>query len=315
MSTYDPKTRWDADISLPDPRSNRPIKLIHRIEAALMGAVSAVFSRIPIDKGGRILGRALATIGPLIRNAHRQGDRNLRLVYPDMTATERAQILKGAWENLGAIGAEFAHLDELAERTTIINEDKLAPFTVEGGQQAIFFSGHFANWEAMGVALHHANVPYGVVYRAANNPIIDEEIINRRAAAMSRWQLPKGIRGGREFFYVLSKGRSICIMHDQKFNDGISVPFLGHSAMTAVAAARITLKKDIPLVPISLVRLPGSRFELTVHDPIQIERTGDLSHDIEKTCVAMNDVIGQFVLDRPDQWLWFHRRWPKKIAG
>ena len=178
------------------------------------------------------------------------------------------------------------------------------------GRPAIFFSGHFANWEAMAIALHRLGLRYAVVYRAANNPLVDEKIIRLRAAVMSRRQIPKGKRGGRELMRAAKDGLSLCMLTDQKLGDGISVPLLGHSAMTAPAAARLALRGNLPVIPLQIVRQPGSRFTMTVHDPIEVERSGDTAADTERLTGAINGILGDFIRERPGQWLWFHRRWP-----
>jgi KDO2-lipid IV(A) lauroyltransferase len=105
------------------------------------------------------------------------------------------------------------------------------------------------------------------------------------------------------------------MLTDQKLNDGISVPLLGHDAMTAPAAARLALKDDLPLIPLQIVRHPGVRFTITIHPPLDVPRTGDRATDIEALTAAMNETLGRFILERPDQWLWLHRRWPRRVVG
>lgn len=305
--------RWDADIPLPEPRANRDITLMHRIEALITKGILKLCGAQPVDKAARRLGAALRVVGPMIRPVHARGHANLKLIYPDMTAAERAAILRGAWENIGATTAEFAHLPALPARVEIRHEDRLRAI-IQSGQRAIFVSGHFANWEVMPSTLFHAGLKYAFVYRAANNALVDADIIARRSDAMSRRQVPKGKRGARELVQVLGEDLSLCMLTDQKLNDGISVPLLGHPCMTAPAVARIALKEDLPIIPIQLVREPGSRFVMTIHEPLPKARTGDTSKDVETITTLINDKIGEFILHRPDQWLWFHRRWPRQLT-
>ncbi|MEM9422793.1 MAG: lysophospholipid acyltransferase family protein [Pseudomonadota bacterium] len=314
VTTSSPQERWDADIPLPSPREDRPVTFMHRVEAAITRGVIGVCRRQPVDKAASRLGKLLRVIGPMIRPVHAKGHANLKLVYPDMTAAERAAILRGVWENLGAVAAEFGHLPQLASRTEIVNEERLRPF-IDGEERAVFVSGHFANWEVMPATFFDRGLKYAFVYRAANNPIVDRYIIDIRSKAMSRHQIPKGKRGSRELVHATKDGNSICMLTDQKLNDGISVPLLGHPCMTAPAVARIALKEDMPVIPIQLVRNPGSRFTLTVHEPLDVERKGELVEDINSLTTAINDKLGEFIRHRPDQWLWFHRRWPRKLTG
>ena len=174
-----------------------------------------------------------------------------------------------------------------------------------------FVSGHFANWEAMPMTLHAAGLRTAAVYRAANNPLVDRTIIERRAEVMTRHLIPKGKRGGRQLVAAVRDGLNVCMLIDQKLNDGIEVPFLGVPAMTAPAAARVALRSGLPVIPLQIVREPGVRFTITVHPPLDAPRTGDQAADTRALTVAINGAIGGFVREHPGQWLWFHRRWPK----
>lgn len=306
--------RWDADIPLPEARSNRPTTFMHKVENRIARSLLGWLGNMPIEKAARRMGGVLETVGPMLRPVHKRGHENLALIYPDMTAAERSAILRGVWRNLGMTVGEFAHMGELPDRTQIINEDRLTDI-IDNGRQAIFFSAHMADWEAMPATLFAKGLKHAIVYRAANNPIVDEEIIRRRSETMSRRQIPKGKRGARDLVKALDEGLSLCMLTDQKLNDGISAPLLGHPAMTTPAAARLALRTKIPLIPIQLMREPGSRFTLTVHEPVTIRETGDIKADTEALTAAMNAKLGEFILERPDQWLWLHRRWPKKLAG
>jgi KDO2-lipid IV(A) lauroyltransferase len=228
---------------------------------------------------------------------------------PELSRTQREAILRGEWENLGRTAAEFAHLEELtASRVELRGGERLDEMAREG-RQAVFVSGHFANWELMASTLHARGLRTAVVYRAANNPLVDAAIIDLRAAAMTRHLIPKGKRGGRELLSALREGLSLCMLTDQKLSDGIEAPLLSRPALTAPAAARLALKADLPVIPLQIVRQQGARFVLTVHEPLQAERTGDAAADTLALTTAINDALSRFIRETPDQWLWFHRRW------
>ena len=299
---------WDADIPLPAVRSNRKLTIGKRIEAALFLSLLRILKNFPIETAAGFMGRLLRTVGPFIPAIHRRGDANLKLVYPEMTTAERSAILRDVWDNFGRTAGEYAHFGELADRVTLENPEVMAQFAKEG-RQAVFVSGHFANWEAMGATIKKAGVKAAVVYRAPNNALVDEHIINLRADHISRLQIPKGKRGGRDLLKALKDGYCVQMLVDQKLNDGIEVPLLGHPAMTAPAAARLAKKHGVPIVPLQMTRRPGSRFVVTVHQPID-----SAEGTVEELTERINDILGSFILARPDQWLWFHRRWPADIT-
>ena len=184
---------------------------------------------------------------------------------------------------------------------------------LDSKKPVIFVSGHFANWEVGSIALHDAGVDYGLIYRAANNPLVDEFIIEKRGDVMSRVQIPKGKRGGRQLMETLRAGRSLALLVDQKLNDGICVPFMGRNAMTAPAPARLALKFDAPVYPISIERLDGAKFRVEIKSPINFQHTGNTAEDTRALTIKINEAIAEDIKARPGQWLWLHRRWGKDI--
>ena len=57
-------------------------------------------------------GRITRFIGPRLRE-DRIGRENLTAAFPEKSPEEIETILAGVWDNLGRIGAEFAHLDHI----------------------------------------------------------------------------------------------------------------------------------------------------------------------------------------------------------
>ena len=129
---------------------------------------------------------------------------------------------------------------------------------------------------------------------------------------MSRRQIPKGRRGGRDMLEALNKGVSLAMYIDQKLTSGgIPAPLFGRPAMTATAAARMALRFGAPVIPIDLVRLNGARFRMIVGDPVAFSPSGDMSADVEALTARLNLEIERMIRAAPSQWLWFHRRWGK----
>ena len=299
--------RWDAGVPLPDARADRRPTALHRLEDAAARGLFGWSRRAGLARASDRFGALARRLGPRLP-AHARGLANLRLVMPER-AGEHEAILGDAWENLGRTAAEYAHMPAVAERVSVRGAERLD--AVRAGGPAVFVSGHMANWEAMAMTLDRAGLRTAVVYRAANNPLVDRTIIERRAEVMTRHLIPKGKRGGRALMAAARDGLSLCMLTDQKLNDGVKVPFLGVPAMTAPAPARLALRSGLPVIPLQIVREPGPRFTLTVHEPLDVPRTSDTPADTLALTAAINEAIGGFIRERPGQWLWFHRRWPK----
>ncbi len=307
----------DPSIPLPERRSNRPVRFVHYVEYGLVRAFLGGLRLIGVDAASNASGAFLRFVGPLLWPISRRGEDNLRLIFPDWSDEKIKDTMKDVWENLGRTAGEYAHLDKFSTKgddPRIIAEgvDDILHIWPEPGR-AVFVSGHFANWEISGIAAHQLDLRFGVIYRSLNNPLIDEYIIEKRGAVTTRRQIPKGAAGARPLVDLLKDGHSIAFLADQKLNTGgIRVPFMGHMAMTAPAAARLAVRFGLPVVPISTERLKGARFRVTTHTPIPFTPSGDLPADVERLTIKINEALERDVRARPGQWLWLHRRWPKE---
>jgi KDO2-lipid IV(A) lauroyltransferase len=148
-----------------------------------------------------------------------------------------------------------------------------------------------------------------MTYRAPNNPYIDAIWKKTRAAYGTKLFAPKGAEGSRELLSGLQKGRSVALMNDQKFNEGLALPFMGAPAHTAAGPTRLALRFGADLQPMTVERLPGARFRVIVHDPIPLARTGSRQGDLEAGVAKVNAFVEAEVRAHPDQWFWVHKRW------
>lgn len=310
----------DPSIALPERRANRPVTAGHRIEYGLMRVFLRFFRLLGVDRASAFSGRALRFIGPKLRSISRRGENNLRLIYPDWSDEKVRAVIADVWENLGRTAAEYAHLDRFhvdGEAPRIISEgvENILPVFDDPGR-AVFVSGHFANWEISGITANQLGLRFGVIYRALNNPLVDDFMIAKRARVTTRRQIPKGLAGARPMIDLLKEDISLAFLSDQKLNTGgIEVPFMGRPAMTAPAAARIALRFGLPIIPISTERLDGARFKVTTHRPIPFEPSGDLPADVAALTILINEALEKDIHARPGQWLWFHRRWTMKAPA
>ncbi len=306
----------DAQIALPERRSDRPVRPVHYLELALTKLLSGAFRIIGVDAASALAGGFTRFVGPLIRPVSKRAEDNLAAAFPEWTEKQIRQTTQDIWENLGRTAGEFIHLSAIINargdaRIEFVGQDIIERLRA-AQTPAVFVSGHFANWEIMAGVIHKADIRTAVVYRAANNPLTDEFIIHQRGKVMTRRQVPKGPRGGRALVEAITEGRSLMMLVDQKLNTGISVPFMGRPAMTAPAAARLALKFGAPVVFLSIERLNGAHFRMTAHEPIDFQPSGEVSEDVYALTEKINQALEAHIRAHPGQWLWLHRRWPKE---
>ena len=107
----------------------------------------------------------------------------------------------------------------------------------------------------------------------------------------------------------VKNGYSIALMVDQRVGEGSRIPFFNLPALTTTVPAQLALKYNCKLVPISLERKGDINFEMTVHEPYEIQKTGNVDADTNNITLKINQIIEKMIIKNPTQWLWSHNRW------
>ena len=287
--------------------------LIWRLEALGFDLFTLLARAAPMEAWSAGFGALFKLLGPLT-SAHRTARRSLMLALPDLPQAEVKTILAAQWENFGRYIGEFAITDRLTPasgRVDISDAWRLRE-VAKAGRPVVLISGHLSNFEIMAVAIVEAGIPCQVTYRAANNPYVDERIRSGRFRYGVRLFAPKGAEGARDLLTALKEGRSIAMLNDQRYDMGVDAPFFGRAVMTNPAAARLALRFGTIIQPMSIQRVGGVRFRVIAHEPIEVADTGDKTLDIEAGVAAVNAFIEARVRERPGEWWWLHKRWPRE---
>ncbi|MEL6244707.1 MAG: lysophospholipid acyltransferase family protein [Pseudomonadota bacterium] len=303
-----------------DDRSTFWQRIQWRLEAFAWDIVYwAPMKALGPDRASNFGGWLVKKIGPRL-SQHKTVLRNLRVAFPNWSDAQVQRTAMDAWENVGRTAGELPHLPKIhpykGDRVEVVGAERLDEIR-ESDKGAVMISGHLANWEIMAAVICNRPLDCLVTYRMLNNPHIDRRLNAVRHDYGIGVLAPKGM-GTRELMRALSKGRTVALMNDQKFNQGLAVPFFGHDAMTAPGPTRLAMKYDVPLVPVSTVRTGPARFRVTIHAPIERPNTGDEDVDLHATVARISAFIEARVREEPGQWFWQHRRWPKsawKDAG
>ena len=120
---------------------------------------------------------------------------------------------------------------------------------------------------------------------------------------------PKSRDSARHLLKTLKNAGTIGILIDQKYNEGISSKFFNHEAMTNPAFVQFCQKFKCPLIPIRNERINGCNFTLTIYPPINVLNENGTPRPIEDVIENSHELLEQWITERPDQWIWLHRRW------
>ena len=271
-----------------------------------------LFGLLPLSAASAVGGFLGRSFGPR-SGASKRARKNLRNTMPELTDAEIDRIIRGMWDNLGRIAAEYPHLGEFrvfdpagpVETVGLIRRLKDHPPAPD--EHYIFFSGHYGNWEIATLAVTQAGLKAAEIYRAANNPIVDRLIHDARSVVGSEL-IAKG-SAGRRAVAAMRGGAHLCLLVDQRMSQGIVAPFFGRPAQTEKMVARIALHYKCKVVPVRVERLGGARFRLSFDEPLPLPDTGDIESDTLALTTTINATLERWIRERPDHWFWLHRRW------
>jgi KDO2-lipid IV(A) lauroyltransferase len=174
----------------------------------------------------------------------------------------------------------------------------------------IIVAAHLGNWEVNSIVGAQRGALLANIYRKADNPYL-EAYFRRVRGPFCGELIPKGRMGVRRMLGVLKEGKPLGLMIDQKLNEGEAIPFFGRDAMTPTAPAELAKRLDIPLIPVRCERLKASHFRVTIYPPMDLPNSGHKKADAIRVMHDLNIMLEGWIKDRPEQWFWVHRRWPK----
>ena len=259
---------------------------------------------------GSVLGRF---IGPLFRSK-RITKQNIKIGLGELDQKKETEIINSMWSNIGRTFAEYPFLKDF--KFNKINFDHIKINGTEyldeikkNNEPTIFYSCHFANFELMAMELDKFGIKCAAIYRPLNNFFLNPLMEYLRMKYICPNQIPKGRMGMREIISKVKDGYSIALMVDQRVSEGPRTPFFNKLAHTTTIPAQLALKYNCKLVPISLERKEGPNFEMTIHEPYKIEKTGNDEEDTKNITLKINQIIEKMIITNPKQWIWSHNRW------
>jgi KDO2-lipid IV(A) lauroyltransferase len=287
-------------------------KIRYALEGFFLFLFSSLFSVLTLTLASKFAGWIGKTVGPKLA-ASRKAKRHLNHALPNLSDTEQTQIINGMWENLAQVMGEYPHLETIAKNNVeIIGLDKIIELR-DNNQPAIFFGGHTANWEIASPSFYQHGLEVDLVYRAPNNPYADK-ILNRMRSLNGKLRTySKSPQGIRQLVKALKSGRSVGILIDQKYNEGIPVPFFGTDAMTSTAFIQLAQKFKYPLIPTQVERIGLNNFRITVHPELELYNKDGSPKDLKPLIETAHSFLETWISAKPSQWLWLHKRWGKNV--
>ncbi|WP_032112125.1 lysophospholipid acyltransferase family protein [Candidatus Paracaedibacter symbiosus] len=244
-----------------------------------------------------------------VRNGVKQ--KNLAQAIPNLDKKTEHDILQKCDENFGRNFVEYFFLDRLNEESDLkvtIKTPEIIEHSQQNDRPKIVITAHYGNWEIALWAMGQAGISLNPIYRQMNNPYVNEMILKLRSH-ITEHQIKKGSTAGKDSLRILRQGKNLVLLVDQKMNEGVAVPFFGKDAMTPSGVIKLALLSNAEIIPARIIRKNSIDFDIFLEPPIEYDKSSPtVTYD---TLLKINQTLEKWILDKPEQWFWFHRRWEK----
>lgn len=291
------------------PEMSEKTPLSHHLEyRALM--VLAFFVRLLPRSLALGAGAAVGQIGWWLGLRRKLVLANLAQALPELSDSERHRLGARSARNFGRTVIEIIRIGgrdrQRSEELFVFDGVSELEEAVEGGRGAVIVTAHLGAWALYFTALAKVGVRIALLVGRQHNVRVDEfihGILGDQVRLIS-----KGRPAVREILGSLKEGVSVVFVADQHAGRQgcIWAPFLGRQASTLALPGAFVARHEAPFF-----LMTGHRHEGGKHR-IQLRKL-DVPKDAEDVRQAVtelfNDELGQAILEHPDQYFWFHRRW------
>ncbi len=251
---------------------------------------------------GGWLGRHMGPLLPVSKTARR----NLSMVFPSLSSQEKEELIKSVWEEWGRVIGEYLNIPsfkkDISRYIEVQGKDVIHQLT-QDHQPAILITAHLSQFQLISLAAETHGLSLVQLYRKANNSFVDKEMYRVQSQATEK-VLSRGSSGIREIFRALQQGEHLLMLVDQKVQQSLIIPFMGHPAATTASPASLARKFKCPLVLARTERVGPLSFRVSFEPPLFVDQQTD-----EQIMKKVNETIGEWVYQRPEQWFWLHDRW------
>lgn len=235
---------------------------------------------------------------------------NLEFAFPNKTAQQRIQIEQRFYRNLVDTFVETIRMISMSMRTfdRMVDLDltPIQPY-LDSGRPIHFLSGHQFNWELGNWALgRKLPIPFLGVYMPLKNQIVDRIFLDMRA------------RSGSVMIAVPTFSQQLSVWTSKPYGLGLAADqnpanagsafwmnFMHRPTPFVTGPEKGAARNRTASVFVHLIRIKRGKYKMVL-EPMGADgssfNTGELTR-------LYRDILEHSIRERPDNYLWSHRRW------
>ena len=237
---------------------------------------------------------------------------NIRKSFPEKSDQEINEIVGKFYHHLADIFIETIKTftiskKQLQRRVTVKNPELINELYKEG-KSIIAVSGHFNNWEWAGLAFDMISPHIGIgIYKRLSNKHFDNLMKGSRERHGIRMIEAKTVY---DFFQNEQQKFIIGFLSDQwpsKAHVAYWTTFLNQETAVFLGAEKYAVKYNLPVVYGIIEKTKRGNYSIE-YKLITKEPTKEAANFISETHVR---ILEKCIQEKPEYWIWSHKRWKK----
>lgn len=237
---------------------------------------------------------------------------NLRNSFPEKEQKDLNQIAKKFYAHLCDLIAESIKMFSVSEnaarkRMRCINPE-VQKKVFESGKDVIVAGGHYNNWEMCGVA-----VPFMFshkiigIFKPLKNKFFDD-LMRKSRGKFGTLMIP--MQEVKDYFASgFHEPTAVFFIIDQSPSNpsrGYWTTFLNQDTCFMTGAARFAIQYDLPVLFGRIEKVKRG------HYTFRLEEVPVKGLSVEEIMEELIKRLEQQIIEKPEFWLWTHRRWKHK---
>jgi len=245
---------------------------------------------------------------------------NLRHAFGDtMDESQIRDLARRFYRNLGMTLMEFLAFprmkkSDFRELVEIQGDEHIRQLEAQG-QGALLVSGHFGNWEMLGVRVALDGQKVSCIVKQQSNARVDR-IQNRIRNRAGIGTIRSGGASIKEMVRALRRQEMIALVGDQDAGpDGYFTEFLGRQASVFRGTAYFAWKLKVPILTGYCFRQPDGRHVAVLDPPFAADPDWDEETAVARLTELHTRRLEAAIRKAPEQYFWLHRRWKTRPPG
>jgi KDO2-lipid IV(A) lauroyltransferase len=169
---------------------------------------------------------------------------------------------------------------------------------------------HLGNWDLAGIGLQRLGYPMTFIMKSQTNPLFDRYLNQMREHLGSEVLERDDPMLLRKVIRSLRRGNVVAVLIDLRARKkDLELPFLGHTADLMRGVGLMSHLAGCPIVPARVTRLPDGRHLWRCSQAVMPDPEADRNEDAKRVLQETLPPIEAAILEHPEQYFWFNKRW------